>query len=262
MFKCLFFLWISLHHMGYHGCMNRLAFLSVIVLGWSCAALSCTTNVNNITRVTPEAGVQGETNSVDVPQLPRCDEDQRHDEDGICRFSCTYENEATDCEGTQCSSSNLCTDTPVGEKAACSPCTDNSDCAESMRCLRMTMPSSAIGNFCLPVLSGMNNDCESRTPYVVHKTLNTNGVILSYCSLQEALTSCMAINRFRASCMGSEECGPGGLCYGRSGNNPGICTYHCSRADALGDFECLGGKLSACLNLDSSSDGSFECVVN
>ncbi|MGM0559173.1 MAG: hypothetical protein ACQEVA_22500, partial [Myxococcota bacterium] len=141
--------------------------------------------------------------------------------DGGTCVECT---EDADCGSGVCNViDGVCTTIQAGSATTCEPCVADSQCEADHYCVPMEFNGSAHGNYCLKVfLDGVG--CAG--PYGTLETKTSlGGVNDEYCSLNESLTTCEALESLEAGDAG--QCESGGsaddsLC-GASGVDDGLC---------------------------------------
>jgi len=164
--------------------------------------------------------------------------------EGEC-VDCTPESEDASCPGDPvwfvCDpDTNTCTSTPAGSRAECETCVFDSECgdggvpSEDFRCVPMYYPDEstrfpdADTGFCLKIFEPGGCQRPYAVPITDRQSLS-DSTLRSYCGIDEALTTCPAVNALRADdeCPGGDdaECPTGGLC--RDLGLPNRCTYLC-----------------------------------
>ncbi|HEX5659637.1 MAG TPA: hypothetical protein VFX59_20715 [Polyangiales bacterium] len=161
---------------------------------------------------------------------------------GAC-VQCRPDTETSDCkDGTACNPKTLtCTKRQRNSVSTCNACDSDTECVTDHRCIPMTFGAEKqdLGGFCLKRAS---TGCPRMYLRKIARA-STNGIAAeTYCSIDEAVSSCGALAAFGTSCTNDESCGaPGARCESINGSL-NLCSYSCQiTADCKSDaFPCSG----------------------
>ena len=185
--------------------------------------------------------------------------------DGMC-VECLVGDEGA-CSSGQCdpdTSECVQRDTTAGADT-CSECSADADCAPYEYCVPMNFAGSAHGNYCLEVF---DDQVGCSGPFGIRETKTSmGGVAHDFCTLNEALTTCEALESLEAGDSGQCESGgsPDDSLCGASGVDDGLCrtvgglinkcTYEC---DVVSDCPDIRNR-DTCGNANNGGTGPDYC---
>jgi hypothetical protein len=158
-------------------------------------------------------------------------------DDGTC-VECTADEEGP-CEGNSCDPvANECTSTPTNNVGTCLPCLADSECTAGRKCIALEFPQGTPrGHYCM--LERPSEGCTTAPmPWTVglgNRTTRSGIASLSFCGINESLTTCEAVRAAVEDGAGvgcavdnDSACPTGGLCAETEEGTR--CTYLCGNS--------------------------------
>lgn len=176
----------------------------------------------------------------------RCVQCRPTSEEADCRSDPSCDPKLSDCAGTACDPKLLtCTKHARGSLALCAACVSDSECSADHRCVPLAFGSGTakteLGGFCMKLAT---TGCSEpfRAPAIQRASLS-GAPAVSYCGINEAQTSCPAIEALKnvQKCSDATSCGaPGARCEPVNFGDK-LCTYACDTAlQCPVGFPCAG----------------------
>lgn len=166
-------------------------------------------------------------------------------EEADCRTDRACDAERQDCAGTACDPQLFsCTTRRRGSVALCEACVSDSECMADHRCIPMTYGADGtrteLGGFCLKVAT--TGCTEPFRAAAITRASLSGAAATAYCGINEAVTSCAAIQALRADrdCTVVDDCDASGArCESVAFGTTKTCTYGCSSdRDCPSDVPC------------------------
>jgi hypothetical protein len=166
-------------------------------------------------------------------------------EEADCRAERACDPRSQDCAGTACDPKLLtCTNRGRGSVALCDACVSDSECSADHRCIPMTHGADGmrkeLGGFCLKI--AMTGCMEPFRAAAITRSSLSGAAAAAYCGINEAVTSCAAIQALRADrdCTVASDCeAAGARCESVAFGTTKTCTYACSSdRDCPSDVPC------------------------
>ncbi|MDB4990606.1 MAG: hypothetical protein JWN04_5784 [Myxococcaceae bacterium] len=166
-----------------------------------------------------------------------------------CRYISTCDPKLAECPGAACDPKLLkCGSRPRQSVGLCQACVSDSECAAAHRCIDTTYnggPSAKdLGGHCLPIVDPATS-CPPAHGFSVQRTSLSGIMGSTYCGVDEALTSCEAVEALDMAkvCTGGDpaSCAVYGALCKTVLNTVNSCTYPCSSSHGCPDYAPCGG---------------------
>lgn len=165
--------------------------------------------------------------------------------DGGTCVACTTDND-TACGGTACGPDGTCTGVAKASVQACRPCGADAECFDGHACVPMSFNGAPrTSAYCLPFNTGT---CAAPLAIASATRSSVSGTIGSFCTINEALTTCEAVEQYGNPCTSHTDCGAPGLDDGRCDpiDFEGVgCTFNCDSSEECSAslIGCMTGEV-------------------